>query len=108
MTQDELEKAVTESRLKLKEVEENFANVVAALQQDKTRIEQELTKKIQTLDRQVADLKQESQNLFAEIFLDEATAMFPDRTIRNRKTMRGTLNAVVKVINGKGHIISLH
>lgn len=60
-----------------------------------------LEKKIHALESENGKLQQRIQNLEAEVFLDEVMAQFPDKVLRKRTTMRGTVQKMALALMAK-------
>ena len=60
-----------------------------------------LEKKLHEMSSENGKLQQRIQNLEAEIFLDTVTAQFPDKVIRERVTLRGTVQKMALALMAK-------
>lgn len=69
--------------------------------QELTGLVSKMEKRVQALERENGILKQRVDNFHAEIFLPEVMAMYPDKTMRKRTTMKGVVDSIIQVINNK-------
>lgn len=58
----------------------------------------QLEKRIHILESENGRILQLLQNFQTELFLNEATALYPDKVLRKRKTLKGVVSALAQAM----------
>lgn len=68
----------------------------------------QLQKRVEVLEQTNDFLTQQAKNFNSELFLDEAMAEYPDKTIRKRTTIKGTVKIISTALIMAGIIKPTH